>query len=220
MKALLALPLFALGLVAAAPDAEAVSAHERVEAKPITKGGEVVGLRLKLTLRPDSSGYDTVRIGIGPNNGTRPSDHRGAASDPSKGYLLHQFPEVKGLKANTPKEVTVEVLYKDVPNLKPGSAVEVITAWSGPHNPGYWHVYGMQSIQADKASVITLPQSKASQAQQQNLGRSPRARAARRLSAAKRKLPTYRKNLRKSTTARTSTARKSTVRARSRARAR
>jgi hypothetical protein len=213
MKIALSLPVLAFGLLAASPAAEAVSAHERVEAKPITKGGEVVGLRLKLTLRPDGSGYDTVRIGIGPNDGTRPSDHRGAASDPGKGYLLHQFPEVKGVPGNTPKEVTVEVLYKDAPGLlKAGAEVEVITAWSGPHNKGYWHVYGMQSIQRDAASVIKLPQPKAGAGSQASQASSSRARAASRMTATRKATAATRKN----TAARKATARKSTARARAR----
>ena len=217
MKIALALPVLALGLLAAAPDADAVSAHERVEAKPITKGGEVVGLRLKLTLRPDGSGYDKVRIGIGPNNGTRPSDHRGAASDPGKGYLLHQFPEVTGVEANKPKEVTVEVLYKDAPNLKPGADVEVITAWSGPHNPGYFHVYGMQSVQRDAASVIKLPQPKAGAGSEASQASNSRARAARRFSGARKKTAqVVRKNTVRKNTVRKNTARKTNARARAR----
>ena len=52
-----------LGLAAAAGDAAASdrSSHERVKASAIKKDGAVVGLRLKLTLRPVDAARPIVR---------------------------------------------------------------------------------------------------------------------------------------------------------------
>jgi hypothetical protein len=82
-------------LVVAAGDAGAgQSFHERVSASPITKDGEVVGLRLKLTLRPLEYQRDHVRIGLGPKAATYDANYRALASDASQGYLLHQWPTI------------------------------------------------------------------------------------------------------------------------------
>jgi len=118
----------------------AVARHERVEVKEITKNKEVVGIKIKLTVRPE--GYETVRIGLNTAGKKAASDHRAAASDMSKGHLLHQFAEVK-LDGSTAKPVELKVLYKDNPNLKPGDSVEIVSAFNKASNASYWHVFGM-----------------------------------------------------------------------------
>jgi hypothetical protein len=162
MKRALALPVLLIGLFIQTSSADAQSFHEKVDPKEIKKGGQVVGLRLKLTLRPESgSTQDKVRVGLGsmktPANA--PYDwHRAAASDASKGYLVHQWPEIAiDPKTDKAKEVTLEVLYADVPGLEPGSEVEVISTWNAPNNRTYWHVWGIQSVYKDPKSVIKLP---------------------------------------------------------------
>ncbi len=162
MKRALALPVLLIGLLLQTSTADALSFHEKIEAKPIKKDGQVVGLRLTLTLRPDSSGgHDKVRVGLGPMKkpANAPYDwQRKAASDPKDGYLLHQFPEIKiDAAKDKAKEVTLEVLYADVPGLAPGTEVEVVSAWNGKSNPTYWHVWGMQEITRDAKMVIKLP---------------------------------------------------------------
>ena len=154
--------------------AEARSSHERVEIKEMKSGGKVVGMRIKLTLRPDNTGYQTVRIGLAPTSGI--SD-RTKASDKSKGALLHQWPDVKGIQNNTPKEVTVEVKYADLPNLKPGDQFRLITAWGdNPRNKGYFHLWG-------RGTQGQLYKAPGSQSQAQNLARrarkAPRTKALR-----------------------------------------
>ncbi|HUS64888.1 MAG TPA: hypothetical protein VMZ28_10120 [Kofleriaceae bacterium] len=172
MKRALALPLLLLGLVIHSAAADAQSFHEKVEAKEIKKGGQVVGLRLKLTLRPENgSTQDKVRVSLGPMT-PKPSGadydwHRAAVSDPKKGYVIHQWPEIEiDPKKEKAKEVTLEVLYADVPGLKPGTDVEVISAWNAPSNRTYWHVWGLQSVMKDAKSVIKLPEPKAAAAKE------------------------------------------------------
>ena len=159
----------ALGLAAAsAGDAAASdrSSHERVKASAIKKDGAVVGLRLKLTLRPVDAARPIVRIGIGPNDSAKYdySTFREQASDPKKGYLLHQFQEIsldaKEIGQGKAKEITLEVMYADAPQLAKWDAkkpVEVITAWGDKTSSVYWHVWGMQGWSPDKASVFKLP---------------------------------------------------------------
>ena len=170
MKRALALPLLFLGLIVHSAAADAQSFHEKVTATQIKKGGQVVGLRLKLTLRPENgSTQDKVRVGLGPMTpkpaGADYDWHRPMASDMSKGYLVHQWPEIEiDPKKEKSKEVTLEVLYADVPGLKPGTEVEVISTWNAPGNRSYWHVWGLQSVMKDPKSVIKLPEPKAAAA--------------------------------------------------------
>jgi len=174
-----------IALAAAAGDAAAFdrSSHERVKAAAIKKDGEVIGLRLKLTLRPVDDGRPVVRIGIGPNDAAKydSSTFREQASDPKKGYLLHQWPEIELSKAEVgpgkAKQITLEVMYADVPELAKWDAtkpVEVISAWSDKTASVYWHVWGMQGWNPDKASIFKLPAAK------KKAARAPR-KAARRV---------------------------------------
>jgi hypothetical protein len=193
------------------------SSHERIKISAIKKGTEVIGLRMKLTLRPVDESRPVVRIGIGPND---PSKYdyaafREQASDPKKGYLLHQWPEItidkKDIGQGKAKEVTLEVLYADAPELAkwdPAKEVEIISAWSDAKASVYWHVWGMQSWNPDKASVRKLPARKTAKA--------PR-KAARRVAAlgrtAARRFTTARR-----AAARTLTARRTALRTRVRSR--
>jgi hypothetical protein len=168
MRTLHAILLAAIAFVLASADAHAYqSSHERAAASPIMKNGEVVGMRIKLTLRPNERERNLVRIGLGPitlastSVGGGTAEYRGQASDVSKGYLVHQWPEVK-IEENElakPKEITLEVLFKDAPNLVPGSKVEVITAWHSdkPNGASYWHIWGLQAVNPDASSVLVVP---------------------------------------------------------------
>jgi hypothetical protein len=195
------------------------SSHERVKVTAIKEKGEVVGLRMKLTLRPVDSARPVVRIGIGPNDATKYdyATFRDQASDPKKGYLLHQFQEItldaKEIGPGKAKPITLEVRYADVPALAtwdPAKPLEVISAWSDSKASVYWHVWGMQSWSADKASVFKLPAAKKKTA-------SAPKKAARKVAmlrrTAARKLTTVRR-----TTARALTARRTALRTRFRAR--
>lgn len=175
MKRALALPFLLLGLLVQSSAADAQSFHEELEATPISKDKQVVGLRLKITLRPDSYSKQTkVRVGLGPMTpkpaGASYDWHRPLASDASKGYLVHQFAEIAmDLEKDTNgKTVTLEVLYTDAPELKKlldktkgVLELEVISAWNAPTNETYWHVWGIQSIVKDPKSVIKVPKPKA-----------------------------------------------------------
>lgn len=210
-----------LGLAAAsAVDVAASdrSSHERVKASAIKKDGAVVGLRLKLTLRPVDAARPIVRIGIGPNDSAKYdySTFREQASDPKKGYLLHQFQEIaldaKEIGQGKAKEITLEVMYADAPQLAKWDAkkpVEVITAWGDKTSSVYWHVWGMQGWSPDKASVFKLPAAKKVSAPRKAARRvtsTLRTRATRKLTSARR------------TTARAMTARRTALRTRFRGR--
>jgi len=138
------------------------SRHERVELAPIKKGGEVVGVRLKATLRAEGQ-HGVVRVGLGPNSmtGTESFSTNGSgrsmASDPAQGYLLHQWPEMK-VEAGKPLEIKLEVLFKDAPNLKPGQQVEIIAAFNNEAKSDYWHVYGLQKLGGTAESLKKVPE--------------------------------------------------------------
>ena len=199
--------LLLLALAGAAADAAAESFHERIEAKPINKGGEVVGLRLKLTLRPDGS-QGTVQVALGKASNLGPSTYRAAATDPSKGFLQHQFPDMK-VEGKAPKEVTLEVLYKDAPGLTPGQSVDVITAWKGS---SYVHVWGMNRSGVTGTS-ITLPAPKKAAESAASGSAASRARMTRGLAAQRTKATAARK-----ATARKAAAKKTVRRSATRAR--
>jgi hypothetical protein len=139
-----------------------VARHERVEVSEITKDKQVVGMKIKLTLRPE--GYERARIGIAPAGKKASGDHREAASDPSKGHLLHQFKEV-AFDTQDPKPVEVKLMYKDAPNLKPGEAFELVSTFNKASNANYWHVYGMTGAggQPEKFTAPGKPQQAAAQ---------------------------------------------------------
>jgi hypothetical protein len=220
MKTAAAIVTFAV-TAALARDAAAQdrSSHERVKVSAIKEKGQVVGLRMKLTLRPIDSTRPVVRIGIGPNDPTKYdyAKFRDQASDATKGYLLHQFPEItldaKEIGAGKAKPITLEVRYADAPELAtwdPAKPVEVISAWSDSTASVYWHVWGMQSWSPDKASVFKLPAAK------KKTARAPK-KAVRRVAmlgrSAARKLTAVRR-----TTARALTARRVALRTRFRGR--
>ncbi|MBT8495969.1 MAG: hypothetical protein KJO07_23190, partial [Deltaproteobacteria bacterium] len=109
IRPLIATVAVILGL-ALSSQAEARSRHERVKVEPIKKSGKVVGLRLKLTLRPQDYGHDRVKIGLAPTGGIAKAglsgNFRDYASNRKKGFLFHQWKEVTGLKTGQPKEMT------------------------------------------------------------------------------------------------------------------
>ncbi len=219
MKTAAAIAIIVTAALARDAAAQDRSSHERVKVSAIKENGEVVGLRMKLTLRPVDSARPVVRIGIGPNDSTKYdyATFRDQASDMKKGYLLHQFQEItldaKEIGPGKAKPIELEVRYADVPALAkwdPAKPLEVISAWSDAKASVYWHVWGMQSWSADKASVFKLP------AARKKTASTPK-KAARRVAmlrrTAARKLTSVRR-----TTARALTARRTALRTRFRGR--
>lgn len=186
--ALVIVSVFSLLVVAAGgADASDRSSHERVKATAISKDGEVVGLRIKLTLRPVDSNRPVVRIGIGPNDSAKYnySTFREQASDPKNGYLLHQWPEItldaKDIGQGKAKPITLEVMYADVPALAKWDVkkpVELISAWGDATSGVYWHVWGMQGWNPDKASVFKLPSKKKATVRKKAAAGAARLRSA------------------------------------------
>jgi len=150
----------AVGLaLASAGDAQAQFArHERVTVTPLKEKGKAVGVRIKMTLRPEE--YKKVRVGIneaGKRYAGKSGDWRKGASDVGDGHLLYQFPEIK-LAPKTPKEVTLDLRYKDAPNLKPGAQIEIVSAFNGwASYADHWHVFGMTSSLVGSPEKYTLP---------------------------------------------------------------
>ena len=148
----LSLLVLLLATAAGLRDADAESFHEKEEARPITKGGAVVGMRVVVTLRPDGS-QPRVKVGLGKRkNSFGSTNYQTAATDPAKGYLIHQWPEIE-VPGKAAKEVTLEVLFADVPDLKPGDDVDLVTAWVGSSRT---HVWGM-SRQGVTARALKVP---------------------------------------------------------------
>ena len=154
------------------------SSHERVEVRPIKKGGEVVGLRLSLTLRPEG-GERRVRIGLGSGERVRQLTARHAI-DARLGYLVHQFPEIE-LDGRAPRQVSYEVLYRDAPGLVPGQTLEVVSAWRRPDRN--IHVWGMVRHGAP-GTTVRLPAA-ASSGEARLPAHPQRARAVRRAAASR-----------------------------------
>jgi len=173
-----------LAVLAMAPLARAdVARHERVEVKPLKEKGEVVGLKVEMTIRPEQ--YSKARIGIGPKGGAlnmQGADHQKAAALPETGYLLHQFAH-EDLVPNTPKKVTLEVRYKDAPKLKPGQEIEIISAFD--HGPNVWHVFGMWRRGAGNVPSFKAPGSEAPAQRRVGISQIKRSGAAGRRAPAK-----------------------------------
>ena len=155
------LVLVAVGLMGR--EAAAMSRHEKVTVTAIKEKGEVVGAKIKLTLRPSNNNHTVVRIGIGPMGAKPAGDHRKAASDKSAGYLLHQFKEIKGLENSKPKEVELTIKFKDAPKLKAYGAYSfpfgLVTGFSGQYASGApiskfgYHTYGSPRFVAPRGSA-------------------------------------------------------------------
>jgi len=198
-------------LVASTQSAHAIAHHERVKVEPINSKGQVVGMRIKMTLRPES--YNVVRVGIneaGKRYSGKKGDFRTGASDMKSGHLLHQFKELK-VNSHKPNEVTLEVLYKDVPALKPGAKIEIVSAFnSGRKGDSYWHVYGMTSSLMASPQKYDLP----AVAAQKPAAKKPAAAAKKPATAAKKpaaKKPTAQSIRQSSSTATARTRRTSTA---------
>lgn len=165
-----------LAIVGISATAAAQSRHERVAVSPLKEGGETVGFKLKLTLRPQvSRDGSVVRIGIGRNNWAAFSaaapattvtafygeKHRAAASDKAYGYAIYQT-EKTGIADDTPIELELPIRYSDLPaDFNPGDSIDVFTAWNNPTggNPTYWHVWGVNAN--DASLVVKTPPGKA-----------------------------------------------------------
>ncbi len=156
----LAITVLAVMISSSLAAAGSKSRHERIEVRAIKVQGEVVGLKLLMLLR-SAPNHDKVRIGLGPNTNTDrdpspDSRARQKAADLSKGYLLHQWKEIKIENPGQPQRVELVVLFKDNPKLKPGAEVEIISAWNGPIG-NFWHVWGLQAYAKDAANLAKIP---------------------------------------------------------------
>ena len=137
--------------------------HERVTVSEWVEKGDVVGIKVKLTLRP--KGVTQVRVGLGDQSkqaiaklNSHDSSWRKAAAGVSGSFIVHSFGEVKGVTARTPKQVEFSVRYSDAPNLTPGQNIEVVTAWK---KPNYWHIHGAETPLYRQSVTYKLPQLKA-----------------------------------------------------------
>src|SRR5690606_20933060 len=83
-------------------------------------------------------------------------DYRTKAADPKAGHLLYQWKEISGLKSHQPKEVTLELRYADAPKVKPGSTIELVSAWSDSSR-SYWHVWGLTTNISGPVDKYKLP---------------------------------------------------------------
>ena len=158
--------------------------HQILSQGPIKKGGKVVGFRATVLVDPDGITSEhaqlggDVRLGLGAMKfdlskaGTGAGDpHRDAAAGVVEGYVLHQFkmreitgpttkdrgPLTETLKTGgKPKEVEVEVLYKDNPKLIPGMDHDLVAGfWKG----NSWHIWGAAHgpVHSTRDFVLKLP---------------------------------------------------------------
>jgi len=98
--------------------------------------------------------------------------------------MLALFDDVT-VARNEPMPIELEVLFKDHPNLKPGTPIEIVTAWNTSAKNGTWHVFGMTSDLTANPDKYTVPGSSAAPAAQRKAKVSAIKRAGGR-SAAKR----------------------------------
>ena len=168
--------LLAMGGLASA------DANHQILAKDAIKGkdGKVIGFRATVLVDPQrlTQNHATlagdVRLGLGSLKyaGSRTNnDHRDATAGVKPGYILHQFkmreitgpnPTDRGAPVETlatagaAKEVEIEVLYADNPQLKPGMKTDLVAAfWKG----SYWHPWGAADSPTHSSQdfVIELP---------------------------------------------------------------
>jgi hypothetical protein len=173
--------IWVLAFTLVAQTAFAQARHEQVSVFPIKKGGRVIGARLKLSLRPDrgwNSGYTLARVGLARadakakdgspidwkalndfTGSMRDSKWRQLSSDPTQGFLIHQFQQETGLTDRTQRTYTI--LYGQGP-FQGGEELRVISAWDSPAPDWeglrpYTHIYGMQPYKPSEAIIIKLP---------------------------------------------------------------
>jgi hypothetical protein len=169
---------------------------ERVKVSELKEKGEVVGAQIKLTLRPDSTNYKGVKMGIAPGNGASNSNNRVWSIDPKAGVLLHQFPAITDIKPNQPKEITLKLKYKDAKKITPGQQFQIVSAWYNGDGKSASHVYGPTRTGFVTEKSYTLPKAKKTANAGTRLKdastsstrtRSTRARTTRRKAPAKKK---------------------------------
>jgi len=165
---LVAVAVALAGLAAAASTARAqsISRHERVQAKPITKAGQVVGFKLKVVVH--SANFTNMQLGLGRasvreeirQKGWDPGKMRGLLERQDKSYIRTQFPELAGLVNGQPKELELEVHYGKGNDLKPGDQVDVFSAWRGAGDGGFKHFFGVFEGGGHVFTTVTLPGAK------------------------------------------------------------
>ncbi len=159
-----------------------VPRHERVEMKEIKKGGEVVGFSLKMVLRTEHQTYVVARPGIAPAGQRAASFRTAAPGIDNSGHMLAHFDDVT-VARNEPMAVEYKILFKDHPKLKPGTPIEIVTAWNTTAKNGTWHVYGMTSNLTANPDKYIVPGQAAAPAAQRKTKVSAIKRAGRRTQA-------------------------------------
>jgi hypothetical protein len=162
------LALFFVATSAGEADADR-SRHERMKVSPIKKGGDVVGMKIKMTLRADDASKDTVRINLVKDqtyswdasnkrpDGTSKSDRARLAGSEKSDILLHKLGEFKNLKSKEIKEVEFEVLYSKAKGIKPGDKIQVVSAWVQSGNTN-WHIWGAKGdFGGDGKNQVKVP---------------------------------------------------------------
>jgi len=153
----IALLCFAVAFLGVVAQASARPRHERIKIAPWKENGTIVGIKLKMTLRPSNEGRTVVRIGLGDMSMGKFNWQTGRDRVAKGDYLAYQWPEITGLAQNGAKEVELKVRYSDAPKLKPGTQVEVVSAWNNAAKNQYWHIWGLQAMTRDQTMVVTLP---------------------------------------------------------------
>jgi hypothetical protein len=174
------LHLAALVLCLAPALARAEARHQLLSGSTIVKDGRTVGFRARILVDPQGLtrvhkqlGGD-VRLGLGSGRytGSRAgNDHRDAIAGVRPGYIIHQLsmrevtgpapgdrgPPTHTLRTNGQlKEVEVEVLYADNPQLRPGAKVDLVAAFWKQY---FWHPWGAADgpLHSSQDFVIELP---------------------------------------------------------------
>ena len=123
--------------------------HSRPDITPVKKDGKTVGTRIKINLMPEV--YSFARVGlVAVGKETTSTTHRAEASDPSKGWLSHQF-EVLELKPTETSEHTFKITYGENNSFKGGESLSLVTTFSRKAELGdptkstdhYQHVFGL-----------------------------------------------------------------------------
>ena len=174
MKRILSCAVFLLVLQGFVSSAKSET-HERVTITPWKSNGKTIGFNLKLVIRPTR--YTLVRVGLGkPGGAQRISggyhSWRNAAAGVSGSYILKNLGVVRGVQTYTNQTVSFRVKYSDVPKLKPGSDVEVVTAW----DKGYWHIHGAATPLYSYSDTYRLPNATVAKRAKKKKKAQPRAR--------------------------------------------
>jgi len=131
-----------------------VARHERIEIKPVLEGGKAVGMKIKLTLRPE--GYKLARTGVSLVGKKQTSPKETDWQRAKHGTLDHKIGETS-FASNSPHPTEFTVLFKDLKGFTPGTAFQVVTAFNGGDTKGYWHVFGITGVPGATPTSYKVP---------------------------------------------------------------